>query len=45
MMADFVATLRSGKEPSATAHDALKAVEVTAGAYESIKTGKPVRLS
>jgi predicted dehydrogenase len=44
MMADFVATLRAGKEPSATGHDAMKAVEVTAGAYESIKTGKPVRL-
>jgi predicted dehydrogenase len=45
MMADFVATLRSGKEPRATAHDAMKAVQVAEGAYESIKTGKPVRLS
>jgi predicted dehydrogenase len=44
MMADFVNTLRSGKEPSATGHDAMKALEVAIGAYESVKTGKPVRL-
>jgi UDP-N-acetylglucosamine 3-dehydrogenase len=44
MMADFVATLRSGKPPSATAEDALRALEVTAAAYESIRTERPVRL-
>jgi predicted dehydrogenase len=44
MMDDFVETLRSGKEPRATGQDALKALEVTLGAYESIRTGKPLRL-
>jgi predicted dehydrogenase len=44
MMADFVATLRSGKQPTATARDAMKAVEVAVAAYESVKTAKPVRL-
>jgi predicted dehydrogenase len=44
MMADFVTTLRSGNGPSATGHDAMKALEVAVGAYESVKTGKPVRL-
>ena len=44
MMADFVSTLRSGKKPRATPEDAMRALEVTVGAYESIRTGKPVRL-
>jgi UDP-N-acetylglucosamine 3-dehydrogenase len=44
MMEDFVATLRMGKDPSATAEDAMRALEVTVGAYESIRTKKPVRL-
>jgi predicted dehydrogenase len=44
MMADFVATLRSGKPPSATGHDALKALEVAVAAYESVRTAKPVLL-
>jgi UDP-N-acetylglucosamine 3-dehydrogenase len=44
MMADFVATLRSGREPSATGHDAMKALEVAVGAYESVRTQKPVCL-
>jgi hypothetical protein len=44
MMADFVATLRSGQEPSATAIDAMRAIEVTAAAYESIRTERPVAL-
>ena len=44
MMADFVATLRSGRAPQATAHDAMKALEVAVAAYESVRSERPVRL-
>jgi predicted dehydrogenase len=45
MMKDFVATLRTGRKPTATGHDAMKAIEVAVAAYESVRTGKPVRIA
>ena len=40
----FVDSLREDREPSITALDGIRALEVAVGACESAKTGRPVRL-
>ena len=41
---DFVDMARTGREPSITGLDGLKALEVVLAAYESARTGEPVLL-
>jgi predicted dehydrogenase len=44
LMADFVEMVRSGREPSITGEDGLRAMEVALAAYESARSGEPVTL-
>jgi predicted dehydrogenase len=37
--------VRSGRAPSITGEDGLRAVQVALAAYESAKVGQPVKLS
>ena len=45
LMADFVKMIRMRGEPSITGEDGLRAMAVALAAYESAKTGQPVKLS
>lgn len=45
MVSSFIDCVRTGSEPVATGLDGLKAMEVALAAYESGRTGKPVKLS
>jgi predicted dehydrogenase len=44
MVAEFIAAMREGRQPGVTGVDGLRAVEVTLAAYESVRTGQPVKL-
>lgn len=44
MINDFVDAIRKQRLPKVTGLDGLKAVEVVAAAYESARTGRPVKL-
>jgi predicted dehydrogenase len=41
---EFVASIHEGREPRVTGEDGQRAVEIVAAAYESARTGLPVRL-
>ena len=41
---DFRDALESGRDPSATGEDGLRATQITAAAIESAKTGKVVKV-
>ncbi len=45
MIDEFVAAIREAREPRVTGEDGHRAVEVVAAAYESARTGQPVRLA
>ena len=45
MIADFVAAIRDDRPPGVSGMDGYRAVEVALAAYESARTGQPVRLS
>jgi predicted dehydrogenase len=45
LMADFVEMVRSGRAPSITGEDGLRAMQVALAAYESAKTGQPVKIA
>jgi predicted dehydrogenase len=42
MLADFLQAVRAGRPPRVTGLDGLRATEVVAAAYESVRTGQPV---
>ena len=42
LMRDFVVMIRTGREPSITGQDGLKALEVALAAYRSAEVGQPV---
>lgn len=44
MLAEFVSALRERRPPHVTGTDGYRALEVVAAAYESARTGQPVRL-
>lgn len=44
LIADFVEMIRQDRAPSITGYDGLKAMEVALAAYESARTGKPVKI-
>jgi predicted dehydrogenase len=44
MIDEFVAAIRETREPRVTGEDGHRAVEIVAAAYESARTGQPVRL-
>ncbi len=44
LVKEFVACIREDRQPTITAQDGIKALEVALAAYESAKTGKPVKL-
>ncbi|HEY3311062.1 MAG TPA: Gfo/Idh/MocA family oxidoreductase [Anaerolineales bacterium] len=44
MINEFVAAIREGREPAVSGIDGLRAVEVALAAYESARTGQPVRI-
>ncbi|MBX2999035.1 MAG: Gfo/Idh/MocA family oxidoreductase [Caldilineaceae bacterium] len=44
LVTDFVDMIRQDRQPSITGYDGLKAMEVALAAYESARTGQPVRL-
>ena len=44
LLRDFVDMIATGREPSITGYDGLKALEVALGAYLSARRGEPVRL-
>jgi len=44
LMQDFVETVRTGREPSISGTDGMRALEVALGAYRSARKGAPVRL-
>jgi UDP-N-acetylglucosamine 3-dehydrogenase len=44
MLIEFVAAIRTGRQPAVTGLDGLRAVEVTLAAYESARSGQPVEL-
>lgn len=44
LMTDFVEMIRTGREPSITGEDGLRAMQVALAAYESARRGEPVRL-
>ena len=44
MIDEFVAAIREEREPRVTGEDGHRAVEIVAAAYESARTGQPVRL-
>jgi len=45
MIDDFVAAIREERAPRVTGEDGLRAVEIVAAAYESTRTGQPVRVA
>lgn len=45
LMADFVEMIRTGRAPSITGEDGLRAMQVALAAYASANTGQPVKLS
>ena len=45
LMADFVEMVRTGRAPSITGEDGLRAMQVALAAYESAKIGQPIRIS
>lgn len=45
LMADFVEMVRTGRAPSITGEDGLRAMQVALAAYESAKTGQPVKIA
>ncbi|MBI1294606.1 gfo/Idh/MocA family oxidoreductase [bacterium] len=44
LIQDFVAMVREDRAPSITGYDGLKAMEVALAAYESARTGRPVKI-
>lgn len=44
MIDEFIAACTDSRPPRVTGEDGLRAVEVVAAAYESIETGRPVRM-
>jgi predicted dehydrogenase len=44
LMTDFVEMVRTGREPSITGEDGLRAMQVALAAYESARRGEPVTL-
>ncbi len=44
LLADFVGMIREDRQPSITGYDGLKALEVALAAYESARTGKPIKI-
>ena len=44
MIQEFVAAIRQNREPGVTGLDGYRAVEIAMAAYESIRTGQPVKL-
>jgi predicted dehydrogenase len=44
MIAEFVQSIREDRPPSVTGVDGLRAVEVALAAYDSVRTGQPVRI-
>ncbi len=44
MMAEFVSAIREHRDPAVTGTDGYRALEVILAAYESARTGQPVRL-
>lgn len=44
MLEDFVAAVREDRPPSVSGTDGLRAVEAVVAAYESLRSGQPVRL-
>ena len=44
LIRDFVEMIATGREPSITGRDGLKALEVALAAYRSAETGHPVAL-
>jgi predicted dehydrogenase len=45
MIEEFVQSIREDRPPSVTGVDGLRAVEVALAAYDSVRTGQPVRIS
>ncbi|MFN8474561.1 MAG: Gfo/Idh/MocA family oxidoreductase [Anaerolineae bacterium] len=45
LIADFIDMVKSGRQPSITGWDGLKAMEVALAAYESARTGEPQPLN
>jgi len=45
LMADFVDMIRTGRDPSITGEDGMAAMQVALAAYESARTGQPVKLA
>jgi predicted dehydrogenase len=45
LMADFVEMVRTGRAPSITGEDGLRAMQVALAAYESAKIGQPVKIA
>jgi predicted dehydrogenase len=44
MVNEFVTSIREDRSPAVTGWDGYRAVEATMAAYESAKSGQPVRL-
>jgi predicted dehydrogenase len=44
MIEDFVASIREARTARVTGLDGFKAVEVVLAAYESVRTGQPVKI-
>jgi predicted dehydrogenase len=44
MLADFLAAIREGRPPRVTGVDGLRATEIVVAAYESVRTGQPVKV-
>ncbi|MEZ4638493.1 MAG: Gfo/Idh/MocA family oxidoreductase [Caldilineaceae bacterium] len=44
LIKDFVSMIREDRAPSITGKDGLKAMEVALAAYESARTGKPIKI-
>jgi predicted dehydrogenase len=44
MLEDFVAAVRDDRPPAVSGLDGLRACEAVAAAYESVRTGQPVRV-
>ncbi|NLJ26186.1 MAG: Gfo/Idh/MocA family oxidoreductase [Firmicutes bacterium] len=44
LVKEFVESFREDREPSITAQDGIRALEVALGAYESARTGRPVKI-
>jgi predicted dehydrogenase len=44
MIAEFVEAIRASRQPCVTGLDGLRAIEVTLAAYESVRSGQPVKV-